>query len=74
MKDTLDKKAVLSLMATCYEHHQTDKMKIMELRAQEEALADPLGSQAKLASPRNLVKGKKLLKGVMVRVIFVIAL
>ncbi|XP_055891550.1 inositol 1,4,5-trisphosphate receptor type 1-like isoform X4 [Biomphalaria glabrata] len=65
VKDTLDKKAVLALMATCYERHQTDKTKIMELKALEEALADPLGSQGKLASTRNLAKGTKLLKGVM---------
>ncbi|KAH9498183.1 hypothetical protein Btru_007903 [Bulinus truncatus] len=65
VKDTLDKKAVLALMATCYERHQTDKTKIMELKALEEALADPLGSQAKMSSTRNLAKGTKLLKGVM---------
>ncbi|KAH9498188.1 hypothetical protein Btru_007916 [Bulinus truncatus] len=52
-------------MATCYERHQTDKTKIMELKALEEALADPLGSQAKMSSTRNLAKGTKLLKGVM---------
>lgn len=69
VKDTLDKKAVLELMAKCYEHHQTDKTKIMELKALEEAMADPLGSQSKVASHGNLNKGKKLLKGVMVRVV-----
>ncbi|CAG5128028.1 unnamed protein product, partial [Candidula unifasciata] len=67
VKDTLDKKAVLELMAKCYEHHQTDKTKIMELKALEEAMADPLGSQAKLTSHGNLKKGKKLLKGVMTK-------
>ncbi|GFR59759.1 inositol 1,4,5-trisphosphate receptor type 1 [Elysia marginata] len=68
VKDTLDKKAVLTLMATCYERHQTDKTKIMELKALEEALADPLGSQTKVGgSTRNLAKMKKskLFKGVM---------
>ncbi|BFZ19742.1 hypothetical protein BsWGS_22781 [Bradybaena similaris] len=65
VKDTLDKKAVLALLANCYERHQTDKTKVMELKALEEAMADPMGSQGKMASTRSLNKGKKLLKGVM---------
>ena len=67
----MDKKAILKLMEECYERHTPDKTKILELKALEEALNDPLGSQNKVASNRNIAAGKKLLKAFKVFFLFV---
>ena len=71
MKDTLDKKVVLALMAECYEMHQADKQKIEELKAIAEPPIPgltpvPSGSTSALAAAKSLALKGSVLAGVMV--------
>ena len=71
VKDTLDKKVVLALMAECYEMHQPDKQKIEELKAIAEPPIPglppaPTGSTSALAAAKSLALKGSILAGVMV--------
>ncbi|XP_076470932.1 inositol 1,4,5-trisphosphate-gated calcium channel ITPR2-like isoform X2 [Babylonia areolata] len=74
VKDTLDKKVVLALMAECYEMHQPDKQKIEELKASAEPQIPGMptggpgaGSTSAMAAAKSLALKGSFLTNVMLK-------
>lgn len=61
VKDTIDKKAIFSLMTECYEQHAIDKKKLEELKyIQIEGVPPPSKNKALTKAGESLLKGFKV--------------